>query len=137
MSIALGGVLALCVAIALAYQGARIAAIDLDSRQRTMHRYFENRAETMRRRGISLPTTTFAAVLGKFLAAWPADWRLSPVLRASDWADMGSLAPWPWPLAAGAAAGLGLAGAAFLTMPTLGSKGPTAWYSIWSPSARS
>ncbi|WP_298168091.1 division plane positioning ATPase MipZ [Novosphingobium sp.] len=47
------------VAIALAYQGARVAAIDLDSRQRTMHRYFENRAETMRRRGITLPSATF------------------------------------------------------------------------------
>ncbi len=47
------------VAIALAYQGARVAAIDLDSRQRTMHRYFENRAETMRRRGITLPSSTF------------------------------------------------------------------------------
>jgi len=30
----------------LAYQGAKVAAIDLDSRQRTMHRYLENRAET-------------------------------------------------------------------------------------------
>lgn len=47
------------VAIALAYQGARVAAIDLDSRQRTMHRYLENRAETIRRRGIALPSATF------------------------------------------------------------------------------
>ncbi|MDE2560783.1 MAG: division plane positioning ATPase MipZ [Sphingomonadales bacterium] len=47
------------VAVALAYRGARVAAIDLDTRQRTMHRYFENRAETMRRRGIELPTATF------------------------------------------------------------------------------
>lgn len=52
------------VAIALGYQGARIAAIDLDSRQRTMHRYFENRAETMRRRSITLPTATFAVFEG-------------------------------------------------------------------------
>ncbi len=52
------------VAIALAYQGARVAAIDLDSRQRTMHRYFENRAETMRRRGITLPSATFAVYEG-------------------------------------------------------------------------
>ena len=52
------------VAIALAYQGARVAAIDLDARQRTMHRYFENRAETMRRRGITLPTATFAVYEG-------------------------------------------------------------------------
>jgi len=35
------------VAVALAYQGARVAAIDLDSRQRTLHRYLENRAETI------------------------------------------------------------------------------------------
>ncbi|MDP3550215.1 MAG: division plane positioning ATPase MipZ [Novosphingobium sp.] len=52
------------VAIALACQGARVAAIDLDSRQRTMHRYFENRAETMRRRDISLPTATFEVYSG-------------------------------------------------------------------------
>lgn len=52
------------VAIALAYQGARVAAIDLDGRQRTMHRYFENRAETIRRRNILLPTATFAVYDG-------------------------------------------------------------------------
>ncbi len=44
------------VAVALAYRGAKVAAIDLDPRQRTMHRYFENRAETQERRGIDLPT---------------------------------------------------------------------------------
>ena len=43
------------VAVALAYQGAKVAAIDLDPRQRTLHRYFENRAETEQRRGIELP----------------------------------------------------------------------------------
>ncbi|GAA4046307.1 division plane positioning ATPase MipZ [Parerythrobacter jejuensis] len=43
------------VAVALAYKGARVAAIDLDHRQRTMHRYFENRSETQQRRGIELP----------------------------------------------------------------------------------
>jgi chromosome partitioning protein len=48
------------VAVALAYQGARVAAIDLDSRQRTLYRYLENRAETQRRRKVSLPTATFA-----------------------------------------------------------------------------
>ncbi|HNJ46789.1 MAG TPA: division plane positioning ATPase MipZ [Novosphingobium sp.] len=52
------------VAIALAYQGARVAAIDLDSRQRTLHRYLENRAETMRRRGIDLPSASFAVYRG-------------------------------------------------------------------------
>ena len=44
------------VAVALAYRGARVAAIDLDPRQRTMHRYLENRAETAERRGIALPS---------------------------------------------------------------------------------
>ena len=52
------------VAIALAYQGARVAAIDLDPRQRTLHRYFENRAETERRRGIDLPSAAFAVFKG-------------------------------------------------------------------------
>src|SRR4051812_48771451 len=36
-------------AIALAASGHRVAALDLDSRQRTMTRYFENRDATMRR----------------------------------------------------------------------------------------
>jgi chromosome partitioning protein len=52
------------VAIALAYQGARVAAIDLDSRQRTLHRYLENRAETARRRQIALPGAAFAVYGG-------------------------------------------------------------------------
>lgn len=47
------------VAIALAYQGAKVATIDLDPRQRTLHRYLENRAETERRRGIELPGARF------------------------------------------------------------------------------
>ena len=53
------------VAIALAYQGARVAAIDLDPRQRTLHRYLENRTETMRRRGIVLPCAAFAVYEGE------------------------------------------------------------------------
>ncbi|HEY6048421.1 MAG TPA: division plane positioning ATPase MipZ [Sphingomicrobium sp.] len=36
-------------AVALAASGHRVAALDLDSRQRTMTRYLENRAATMRR----------------------------------------------------------------------------------------
>jgi chromosome partitioning protein len=52
------------VAIALAYQGAKVAAIDLDPRQRTFHRYLENRAETAKRRKIDLPTATFAVFDG-------------------------------------------------------------------------
>ena len=56
------------VAVALAYQGARVAAIDLDSRQRTMHRYMENRFETERRRGITLPGADFAVFRGESIA---------------------------------------------------------------------
>lgn len=47
------------VAVALAYQGAKVAALDLDVRQRTFHRYCENRAATQARRGITLPGPTF------------------------------------------------------------------------------
>jgi chromosome partitioning protein len=53
------------VAIALAYQGARVAALDLDPRQRTLHRYLENRAETERRRAIELPTARFDVFSGE------------------------------------------------------------------------
>ncbi|MCB2079504.1 MAG: AAA family ATPase [Novosphingobium sp.] len=52
------------VAIALAYQGARVAAIDLDPRQRTLFRYLENRVETEKRRGIALPGARFAVYDG-------------------------------------------------------------------------
>ena len=52
------------VAVALAYQGARVAAIDLDPRQRTLYRYLENRAETQRRRGVVLPSPRFAVFEG-------------------------------------------------------------------------
>ena len=44
------------VAVALAYMGARVAAFDLDPRQRTMHRYLENRGETAAKRKIDLPS---------------------------------------------------------------------------------
>jgi chromosome partitioning protein len=56
------------VAIALAYQGARVGAIDLDPRQRTLHRYLENRAETEARRGIELPNARFAVFQGNTTA---------------------------------------------------------------------
>lgn len=52
------------IAVALAYQGARIAALDLDPRQRTLYRYFENRAETENRRAISLPGARFDVFTG-------------------------------------------------------------------------
>ncbi len=51
-------------AIALAYMGAKVAALDLDPRQRTLHRYLENRAETERRRGITLPGARFGVFTG-------------------------------------------------------------------------
>jgi len=41
-------------AIALAKAGRRVAALDLDTRQRTMSRYLENRAATAAKRGIAL-----------------------------------------------------------------------------------
>ena len=53
------------VAIALSYQGARVAAIDLDPRQRTLHRYLENRSETERRRDVLLPSARFAVFQGE------------------------------------------------------------------------
>ncbi len=56
------------VAIALAYQGAKVAAIDLDPRQRTLHRYLENRAETEHRRTITLPGCRFAVFQGNTIA---------------------------------------------------------------------
>jgi chromosome partitioning protein len=47
------------VAVALAAQGRRVAVIDLDTRQRTMVRYLENRAATARREQASLVTPRF------------------------------------------------------------------------------
>ena len=44
------------VAVALAYLGARVASLDLDPRQRTMHRYIENRLATLEKRRLTLPT---------------------------------------------------------------------------------
>lgn len=43
------------VAIALAVKGARVAALDLDHRQRTLGRYLDNRALTAKRSGRTLP----------------------------------------------------------------------------------
>jgi chromosome partitioning protein len=49
-------------AVALASAGRSIAAIDLDARQRTLARYFDNRLETERRREIKLPTPHFETI---------------------------------------------------------------------------
>ncbi|MES2096164.1 MAG: division plane positioning ATPase MipZ [Pseudomonadota bacterium] len=56
------------VAIALQARGARVAAFDLDHRQQTMARYFENRLATSKRTGRELPTPQFAAHDGESLA---------------------------------------------------------------------
>ncbi len=47
------------VAIALAARGARVCCLDLDTRQRTMYRYLENRAATIARREVNLPQPIF------------------------------------------------------------------------------
>ncbi|MXP26836.1 AAA family ATPase [Altererythrobacter indicus] len=53
------------VAVALAYQGVKVAAIDLDHRQKTLYRYLENRADTQSRRGSELPTAKFDVYAGE------------------------------------------------------------------------
>jgi chromosome partitioning protein len=50
------------VAIALAAAGHRVAALDLDTRQKTLARYLDNRAATMRRGGLSLPMANHAVL---------------------------------------------------------------------------
>jgi chromosome partitioning protein len=52
------------VAVALAFSGKPVVAFDLDHRQRTMDRYFENRATTAAKRGIELPTAACHVVEG-------------------------------------------------------------------------
>ncbi len=48
------------VAVALAYQGHKVAIIDLDPRQRTTYRYLENRDATMKRLNIEIPQPHYA-----------------------------------------------------------------------------
>jgi chromosome partitioning protein len=52
------------VAIALAARGARVACLDLDTRQRTLTRYLENRRDTIARRNIQIPQPRFAVFAG-------------------------------------------------------------------------
>jgi len=59
------------VAVALAAQGRSVAALDLDSRQRTLGRYLDNRLATVRRLGLELPMPahdTFDPAKGEELA---------------------------------------------------------------------
>lgn len=64
------------VAIALQVRGARVSALDLDHRQRTLGRYFDNRAETQKRSGAELPIPRHAthdgATLDDFEAQFAA-----------------------------------------------------------------
>jgi chromosome partitioning protein len=64
-------------AIALAATGSRVAALDLDSRQRTMTRYLENRDATMRRLEKTLPQANYA-VLEEGVSFEDAVARLAP-----------------------------------------------------------
>ncbi|WP_188237801.1 division plane positioning ATPase MipZ [Sphingopyxis sp. LK2115] len=69
-------------AVALASQGWRVAGIDLDPRQRTFHRYLENREQTAKRRDIVLPTPQFEVFEGSTIAELDAQ-----VARLSEGAD--------------------------------------------------
>jgi chromosome partitioning protein len=58
-------------AVALAAQGRRVCAVDLDTRQRTLGRYLDNRAATCARLDVGLPTpayTTFDPARGEPLS---------------------------------------------------------------------
>ncbi len=70
------------IAVALAYQGAKVAALDLDPRQRTLYRYFENRTETEQRRGVGLPGASFGVFDGDSVEALEAE-----VARLGEGAD--------------------------------------------------
>ena len=49
-------------AVALCAAGYRVAALDMDVRQKTMVRYLENRAATMRRRQLDLPMPVYGVL---------------------------------------------------------------------------
>ena len=46
-------------AVALAAKGHKVAALDLDTRQRTLGRYLDNRAALIARDGLSLPMPVY------------------------------------------------------------------------------
>ena len=50
------------VAVALSAAGNRVAALDLDTRQRTLARYLDNRDATSRRRTLMLPSASHAVL---------------------------------------------------------------------------
>lgn len=53
---------AMHIAVRLLSLGKSVAVLDLDGRQQTLTRYFENRQEHAEKRGIELPMPTFAVV---------------------------------------------------------------------------
>ena len=70
-------------AVALAAEGRRVAALDLDTRQRTLGRYLDNRAATVRRLGVELPMPaheTFDPAKGESLS--------DAIARVSEGAEM-------------------------------------------------
>ena len=70
-------------AIALAAAGHRVAALDLDSRQRTMTRYLENRDATIRRLAVELPQARYEVLEEQDETALEA-----AIGRLSDGADV-------------------------------------------------
>ncbi|WP_093667136.1 division plane positioning ATPase MipZ [Sphingomonas gellani] len=62
------------VAIALAAKGARVSVFDLDQRQRTVGRYLDNRAETVRRSGTALPMPRHATHAAQSDDAFEETW---------------------------------------------------------------
>jgi chromosome partitioning protein len=56
------------VAIALAAKGARVSCFDLDHRQRTMGRYLDNRRDTLKRSGKTLPMPVYETHDGESMA---------------------------------------------------------------------
>ncbi|MFB2533125.1 division plane positioning ATPase MipZ [Paracoccus sp. p4-l81] len=81
---------AMHVATALARNGHRVAALDLDVRQRSFGRYVENRMAFLRREGLTMPTPTLGALpeaidesaLGPHDN--PQDFRLSAAVQALE-----------------------------------------------------
>ena len=63
------------VAIALAAKGARVSCFDLDHRQRTVGRYLDNRAQTIRSKGFDLPMPRHATHDGESEDFFEATWR--------------------------------------------------------------
>ncbi|THD35992.1 MAG: ATPase [Sphingomonas sp.] len=60
------------VAIALAARGARVAALDLDHRQRTLGRYLDNRAATIRATDRDLPMPEYETLSDQTVEAFDA-----------------------------------------------------------------